>query len=98
MSETLQIFGTTFSNINGLYARDINKDWLNYIIPSGSLSIKQNGTFDCFNYLNVIAVIQTGVQIGALLKVSSGTIPPDLNPELSDEEVFNILLGGDIDG
>ena len=44
MSDTLNIFGTTYTGVNGIIAKDNNDTDKTYIRPQGAISITSNGT------------------------------------------------------
>lgn len=62
MTDTLEVFGTEYTNVAGIKAHDNNGDLLPFIRPQGTLSITQNGTgIDCSSYASVdVAVSSSG--------------------------------------
>lgn len=54
MSDTLQVFGTTYENVAGFKAVDAADNTLTYVRPSGSLSITANSTYDVTNYASAV--------------------------------------------
>lgn len=54
MSDNLNIFGTTYSNVTGIKATDTNNVVQTFIKPSGTKSITANGTgIDVTEYASV---------------------------------------------
>ena len=50
MSDTLQIFGKTFSNATGIVATDNTDTERTFIRPTGTMTIDENGTYDVSEY------------------------------------------------
>ena len=53
MSDTLQIFGKTFSNATGIVATDNTDTERTFIRPTGTMTIDENGTYDVSEYASV---------------------------------------------
>lgn len=52
--EALKIFGTMYQNVVGIKATDAADNVLEYIHPSGSLPISENGTVDVSEYASAV--------------------------------------------
>lgn len=70
MSDTLKVFGTTYSNVAGIKATSTSSEILAYtqgggggITPSGTMSITSNGTYDVTSYASADVNVPTGVDI-----------------------------------
>ena len=57
MLDTLVISGQTFSNVAGIKATDDQPTTKTYILPTGTLTIADNGTSDCTTYASVTVSI-----------------------------------------
>lgn len=60
MSDTLQIFGKTFSNATGIVATDNTDTERTFIRPTGTMTIDENGTYDVSEYASAEVNIETG--------------------------------------
>lgn len=72
MSDTLKVFGTTYSGVTGFKASDGNNGTLTYIRPQGDKSITANGNnIDVAEYATVSVNVSSGGGIGTLLTTYS---------------------------
>ena len=60
MSDTLQVFGTTYSNVAGFKATDSNNTTKTYIRPEGSQTITTNNTYDVTSLATVVVNVSGG--------------------------------------
>ena len=61
MSDTLEVFGTEFTNVTGIKAYDDNSQLKTYIRPQGTKSISANGTgIDVAAYASVDVAVPSG--------------------------------------
>lgn len=60
MSDTLQIFGKTFSNATGIVATDNTDTERTFIRPTGTMTIDENGTYDVSEYASVEVSVSGG--------------------------------------
>ena len=61
MTDTLTVFGNTFTGVTGIKASDNNSQIKTYVRPQGTLSITQNGTgIDVTNYAAVDVSVSGG--------------------------------------
>ena len=83
MADNLKVFGTTYYDVPGLKATDLDGIEKTFIRPAGTMQIVQNGTADVKNYenvsVNVPNTFDSGdegkvVQNGALVAQTTGTV------------------------
>lgn len=80
MSDTLNIFGTEYSNVTGIVATTPTETDLTYIRPQGTKSITQNGTgIDVASYASVDVSVE-----GAAPTIQSLTVTPS-----TSQQTFN---------
>ena len=60
MSDTLQVFGTTYTNVAGFKATDTSDNVLAYVRPTGTLNITSNDTYDVTNYASATVNVSGG--------------------------------------
>lgn len=61
MADTLEIFGTEFTNVAGFKATDSNSQTKTYVRPQGTKSITENGTgIDVSAYASVDVAVSSG--------------------------------------
>ena len=60
MSDTLQIFGKTFSNATGIVATDNTDTERTFIRPTGTMTIDENGTYDVSEYASAEVSVSGG--------------------------------------
>lgn len=61
MADTLEIFGTEFTNVAGFKATDSNSQTKTYVRPQGTKSISENGTgIDVAAYATVDVAVSSG--------------------------------------
>ena len=60
MSDTLQIFGKTFSNTTGIVATDNTDTERTFIRPTGTVTIDENGTYDVSEYASAEVSVSGG--------------------------------------
>lgn len=61
MADTLEIFGTEFTNVAGFKATDDNSQTKTYVRPQGTKSITENGTgIDVSAYASVDVAVSSG--------------------------------------
>lgn len=61
MADTLEIFGTEFTNVAGFKATDSNSQTKTYVRPQGTKSITENGTgIDVSTYAAVDVAVSSG--------------------------------------
>lgn len=60
MSDTLQIFGQTFSNTTGIVATDNTDTERTFIRPTGTMTIDENGTYDVSGYASAEVSVSGG--------------------------------------
>lgn len=61
MTDTLEIFGTEFTNVTGFKATDSNSQTKTYVRPQGTKSITENGTgIDVSAYASVDVAVSSG--------------------------------------
>ncbi len=61
MADTLEIFGTEFTNVAGFKATDSNSQTKTYVRPEGNLPITSNGNnIDCSTYATVSVNVSSG--------------------------------------
>lgn len=60
MSDTLQIFGKTFSNTTGIVATDNTDTERTFIRPTGTMTIDENGTYDVSEYASAEVSVSGG--------------------------------------
>ena len=60
MSDTLQIFGKTFSNATGIVATDNTDTERTFIRPIGTMTIDKNGTYDVSEYASAEVSVSGG--------------------------------------
>ena len=63
MVDTLEIFGVEYANVNGFQAQDENGNWITYVRPTGTLTVNDNGTFDCSLYDSVTVSIPSATGV-----------------------------------
>lgn len=77
MSETLQVFGKTYSGVTSIKAIDNNDNIQTFIKPEGTLVIPEPGTFNVTNY----AFVSVEVDMWTEETIStSGAVSQTLNP------------------
>ncbi len=76
MADTLEIFGTEYTNVAGIIAKDDNDADKTYIRPQGTKSISANGTgIDVTEYASVDVSVPTGTaRTSSDLTVSGATV------------------------
>jgi len=76
MTDTLEVFGTEFTNVTGIKAYDENSTLKTYIRPQGTKSISANGTgIDVTEYAAVDVAVPTGTpRTSTDLTVSGDTV------------------------
>ena len=67
MSDSLVVFGTTFTGVEGFKVTDTNDQTKTYIRPTGSETKTANGTYD------VTALAQLVVNVASPVKTATGT-------------------------
>ena len=60
MSDTLQIFGKTFSNATGIVATDNTDTERTFIRPTGTMTINENGTYNVSEYASAEVSVSGG--------------------------------------
>ena len=63
MPDTLVIGGQTFSNVTGIKATDDQSATKTYILPTGTLTVTDNGTSDCTAYASVSVSIPSATGV-----------------------------------
>ena len=82
MTDTLEIFGTEFTNVAGFKATDDNSQTKTYVRPQGTKNITENGTgIDVSAYASVDVAVSSGssknVQTNqTTARTSSGSLVP----------------------
>ena len=62
MTDSLKIFGTTYTGVTGIIATDTSDTDKTYIRPQGTKSITENGTgIDVTGFASVNVAVQSGV-------------------------------------
>lgn len=51
MADTLNIFGTEYTGVTGIIAKDDNSTDLTFVRPQGTVNITQSGNTDVSSYL-----------------------------------------------
>ena len=62
-SDTLVIYGTTYSGVEGVKATDSDSNTKTYIRPTGTKSISTNGTHDVTDYASASVNVSGGVSV-----------------------------------
>ena len=75
MADTLEIFGTEYTNVTGIKATDDNGNVLSYIRPQGAISITENGNnIDVSQYATAnVSVSGSSITVDQLNVNGSGT-------------------------
>ena len=85
-TDTLKIFGTTFSGVTGVKATDSSNNTKTYVRPEGNLPITSNGNnIDCSTYATVSVNVSSGTSKNVqVLQSTSRTNASSLTKVLGD--------------
>ncbi len=78
MSDNLNIFGQTYTDVTGIKAKDTNNVTQTYIKPTGTLSIISNGTVNAAIY----EFVNVNVPAGATVSNQDKTVSPSENEQI----------------
>ena len=59
MADTLNVYGVTYAGVTGIKAKDNNDNTLTFVKPAGTLTITEDGTYDCSAYASVVVTTQS---------------------------------------
>ena len=80
MGDSLTIFGTAYTGVNGIKAKGTGNGTLTYVRPTGTLSVTQNGTVDVTNYASASVNVSGG---------SSASVQPLVVTPSTSQQVFS---------
>jgi len=84
MSDTLKIFGTTYSGVNGIIAKDTTDTDMTYVRPQGSQTITTNNTYDVTSLASVVVNVSGSSKNVQVLQSTSRTNSSSLTKVLGD--------------
>lgn len=98
MTDSLTIFGTTYTGVTGIVATDTNSTDKTYIRPQGTKSITENGTgIDVTGFASVNVAVQSGVDPSNLeIAVNPSSATGTALVGTAETEAPNYTPGGDV--
>lgn len=96
--DTLEVFGTEYTNVAGFKATDDNGQTKTYVRPQGTKSITENGTgIDVTGFASVNVAVQSGVDPSNLeIAVNPSSAVGTAIVGTAETEAPNYTPGGDV--